>query len=463
MLNCTIKQYDMRIAVLTGAGVSAESGLGTYRDNGGLWDNYDPMEVASIEGWRRNPKLVLDFYNMQRRNLEKTQPNAAHIALARLQEKHQVCVITQNVDNLHEKAGSRNVIHLHGEVTKVRPEDSCCDRDCFSEKLVRDIGYGSVSYGDMDERGVQLRPHIVFFGESVPKLSDAAAEIMRADVLIIIGTSMSVYPAASLYEYAGAHTPIYIIDPKDVQIHDPRFIHIKATATQGMAHWEKVMQVNPELVRYVEKSIIPRYSEFDKGHREDHVRAVIEQALYLASFYGCGRDKTATAGKDAPFIPVNADMIYAAAAFHDTGLCVSRETHHLESGRIIREDRELGKWFSRSEIEIIADAAEDHRASSDHEPRTLYGKIIAEADRQIIPHTVIKRTLQYSLAHYPQLDKEGHWRRTLEHMHEKYAEGGYLKLWIPESPNSARMEELRAIIRDEKHLREIFESFWGNI
>lgn len=230
-----------KIAILTGAGVSAESGLGTYRDNGGLWDNYDPMEVASIDGWRRNPGLVLDFYNMQRANLEKVSPNSAHIDIANLEKEYQVTVITQNVDNLHERAGSTNVIHLHGEVTKVRPEDSCCDADCFSEARVQDIGYGSVRLGDRAADGVQLRPHIVFFGESVPKLSDAARAVMAADIVLIVGTSLQVYPAASLYQYARAGVPVYIIDPADLRVSDPRLIHIRATATAGMTEFMRMI------------------------------------------------------------------------------------------------------------------------------------------------------------------------------------------------------------------------------
>lgn len=230
-----------KIAILTGAGVSAESGLGTYRDNGGLWDNYDPMEVASIDGWRRNPGLVLDFYNMQRANLEKVSPNSAHIDIANLEREYQVTVITQNVDNLHERAGSTNVIHLHGEVTKVRPEDSCCDADCFSEAKVQDIGYGRVSLGDKAADGVQLRPHIVFFGESVPKLSDAARAVMAADIVLIVGTSLQVYPAASLYQYARAGVPVYIIDPADLRVSDPRLIHIRATATAGMKEFMQMI------------------------------------------------------------------------------------------------------------------------------------------------------------------------------------------------------------------------------
>ena len=197
-----------------------------------------------------------------------------------------------------------------------------------------------------------------------------------------------------------------------------------------------------ELQRFIEDKIIPRYASFDKAHQEDHARKVIARAMELAAFY-----------------PARKDIIYAAAACHDLGLVAGRRAHHLESGRIIREMSELKRWFSPEEIEIIAQAAEDHRASSDHEPRSIYGRIIAEADRLIIPELVIRRTVQYGLDHYPELDKEGLWQHTLEHLHEKYAEGGYLKLWIPESPNAKKLEELRAIIRDETALRALFERF----
>ena len=223
-----------RIAVLTGAGVSAESGLGTYRDNGGLWDNYDPAEVASIEGWMRNPGKVLDFYNMQRRNLEKVKPNEAHRLIASLEERFHVDVITQNVDNLHERAGSTRVLHLHGEVTKVRPENTYNDYDGFSEKQVFDVGYGQVSLGDKAPNGVQLRPHIVFFGEAVPKLMEAIDIVSKADVVLIVGTSLSVYPAASLYRYARPEAPIWLIDPKPVPVHDTRIRQLQMVATEGM-------------------------------------------------------------------------------------------------------------------------------------------------------------------------------------------------------------------------------------
>lgn len=223
-----------KIAVLTGAGVSAESGLGTYRDNGGLWDNYDPMEVASAEGWARNPSLVLDFYNMQRAKLKGTRPNQAHLEIARLEERYAVDVITQNVDNLHEKAGSTHVVHLHGEATKVRPENTCNDEDGFSEKYVIDIGYEKVSLGDKAVNGAQLRPHIVFFGEAVPKMETAIDIVSKADIVLIVGTSLQVYPAAGLYRYAKPEAPIYIIDPASVPLFDNRIIHIRKVATEGM-------------------------------------------------------------------------------------------------------------------------------------------------------------------------------------------------------------------------------------
>ena len=198
--------------------------------------------------------------------------------------------------------------------------------------------------------------------------------------------------------------------------------------------------MDKELQEYIENRIIPMYDGFDAGHGRDHARSVIDEALRLAGFYD-----------------VNPDMVYAAAAYHDTGLSVDRKTHHMESGRIIREDRELRRWFSEPQIEVIAQAAEDHRASSDHEPRSIYGKIVAEADRQIIPESIILRTVQYGFKHYPELDKEGHWRRTCEHMAEKYDVGGYLKLWIPESRNAEGLSRLREIIHDRDRLRASFE------
>lgn len=229
------------IAVLTGAGVSAESGISTFRDSNGLWENYRVEDVASIEGWYRNPGLVLDFYNTRRKELGQARPNAAHIAIAELEKDWNVTVVTQNVDNLHERAGSTRIIHLHGELTKVRPEDKCNDRDNFSEESVFDIGYGEIHLGDLAPDGAQLRPHIVWFGEAVPKIEQAIDTVEKADILLIVGTSLQVYPAAGLYRYAGYDTPIYIIDPKDVPVSDSRITHIREVATKGMEIFKNIL------------------------------------------------------------------------------------------------------------------------------------------------------------------------------------------------------------------------------
>ena len=231
-----------RIAVLTGAGVSAESGLGTYRDNGGLWDNYDPMVVASAEGWARNPGLVLEFYNMQREKLREVEPNEAHRLIASLEKDYTVDVITQNVDNLHERAGSTHVVHLHGEATKIRPENTCNDYDGFSEKYVVDIGYDAVHLGDKAPNGAQYRPHIVFFGEAVPKIERAADLVSEADIVLIVGTSLQVYPAAGLYRYARPEAPIYLIDPAEVRLFDARIHHIQKVATEGMQEFVAMLK-----------------------------------------------------------------------------------------------------------------------------------------------------------------------------------------------------------------------------
>ena len=194
---------------------------------------------------------------------------------------------------------------------------------------------------------------------------------------------------------------------------------------------------------YLETEIIPRYEAFDKAHRTDHVRQVIAESLKLASHY-----------------EVDERMVYAIAACHDIGLCEGREHHHLVSGRLVREDKNLRKWFTEDEIEVMAQAVEDHRASLDHAPRSIYGRIVAEADRLIEPMTVLLRTVQYGLSHYPELSKEQHYQRYCEHLQEKYAEGGYLKLWIPESDNAARLAELRALIADEARKREAFDRIY---
>lgn len=231
-----------KLTVLTGAGVSAESGISTFRDSDGLWENHNVEDVASIEGWYRNPALVLDFYNARRAQLFTVKPNAAHEAIASLENEYDVTVVTQNVDNLHERAGSTRVIHLHGELTKVRPENCCNDRDGYSEETVFDIGPEAIHIGDMAPNGAQLRPHIVWFGEAVPKIESAIDAVEAADILLIVGTSLQVYPAAGLYRYAKMTTPIYIIDPKDVAVCDGRLTHIKDVATKGMETFKNLIK-----------------------------------------------------------------------------------------------------------------------------------------------------------------------------------------------------------------------------
>lgn len=231
-----------KLAVLTGAGVSAESGISTFRDNGGLWDKYNVEDVASIEGWYRDPGLVLDFYNTRRKELQKAMPNAAHLAIADLEKNFDVTVITQNIDNLHERAGSTRIIHLHGELTKVRPENTYNDSDGFSETSVFDIGYGEIHLGDLAPNGVQLRPHIVWFGESVPKIEQAIDAVEASDILLIVGTSLQVYPAAGLYRFAKNDTPIYIIDPRPVDVRDSRITYIADVATKGMETFRNLLK-----------------------------------------------------------------------------------------------------------------------------------------------------------------------------------------------------------------------------
>ena len=230
-----------KLVVLTGAGVSAESGITTFRDSNGLWENYKVEDVATIEGWYKDPQLVLDFYNARRAQLADVRPNAAHMAIAALEDEYDVTVITQNVDNLHERAGSTRIIHLHGELTKVRPENTYNEIDGFSEASVFDIGTDTVNLGDRAPNGAQLRPHIVWFGEAVPKIDQALDYVEAADIMLIVGTSLQVYPAAGLYAYAKASTPIYIIDPKEVSVRDSRLTHIKDVATKGMETFKKYL------------------------------------------------------------------------------------------------------------------------------------------------------------------------------------------------------------------------------
>ena len=199
-----------KIVVLTGAGVSAESGISTFRDSDGLWENFRVEDVASIEGWYRDPAVVMDFYNQRRAQLSEVRPNAAHLAIADLEKEYDVTVVTQNVDNLHERAGSTKIIHLHGELTKVRPENCCNEMDGFSEETVFDIGTEPVHIGDLAPNGAQLRPHIVWFGEAVPKIEQAIDAVEAADILLIVGTSIQVYPAAGLIDYYNGNKLVLI-------------------------------------------------------------------------------------------------------------------------------------------------------------------------------------------------------------------------------------------------------------
>lgn len=222
------------LVVFSGAGISAESGLRTFRDSNGLWENYRITQVATFEAWQRNPQLVLEFYNMRRKQCIDAQPNDAHTIIASLQTQYRVSVITQNIDNLHERAGSTNVLHLHGEIMKVR---STTDNN-----LIYPINKWNLEMGDICEKGSQLRPHIVWFGEDVPMIPEAANIITTADVLLVVGTSLVVYPAAGLIDYAPKNSAKYLIDPGDFTTRNIRqFIHIKAKATDGMKEVQKIL------------------------------------------------------------------------------------------------------------------------------------------------------------------------------------------------------------------------------
>lgn len=215
-----------QIVVITGAGISAESGLSTFRDSGGLWEGYDIHEVASIEGWRKDPETVLNFYNLRRKQALKAKPNKAHKALAHLQNYYDVQIITQNVDNLHEKAGSDRVLHLHGELNKAKSSEV--------DDHVIEIGDRPIKIGDKAADGSQLRPHVVWFGEMVPNLEIAAEMTSKADILIVIGTSLVVYPAAGLIDYVKNGSDKFIIDPSEPEFGDLReWQHIKEKAGIG--------------------------------------------------------------------------------------------------------------------------------------------------------------------------------------------------------------------------------------
>lgn len=201
--------------------------------------------------------------------------------------------------------------------------------------------------------------------------------------------------------------------------------------------------MRPSLKHYIEQEILPRYDHFDSAHRRDHAEQVMRESVRLAALHGAREE-----------------LAYTIAAYHDTGLVAGRELHHIHSGEMIRADQRLREWFTEEEIALMAEAAEDHRASSDHAPRTIYGQIVAEADRTIEPLMILRRTVQYGLTHYPSLTREEHYNRFLGHLLEKYAEGGYLRLWIADPEKEQRLGELRALIRDREQLRTTFEQLF---
>lgn len=215
-----------KLVVLTGAGISAESGIKTFRDSGGLWEDHDVMDVASFDGWLRNPELVIRFYNERRIQLGSCEPNFGHIGLAELEQHFDVHIITQNVDDLHERAGSSKILHLHGELTKVRGLD-------YPDNIY-DIGYSEINIGDTCDNGSQLRPHIVWFGEAVPAIEEAIQISQKADIFVVIGTSLNVYPAAGLLNYAPSTAPIFLIDPNEVPAQGSNITFIKKGASEGM-------------------------------------------------------------------------------------------------------------------------------------------------------------------------------------------------------------------------------------
>lgn len=215
-----------KLVVLTGAGISAESGVKTFRDHDGLWENYDVMEVASIEGWHRNPELMQQFYNERRTQLATVQPNEAHTGLAELEETFEVSIVTQNVDDLHERGGSTHIVHLHGELTKI----------CNSSKTqIQEIGYQEIQHGQKASDGSLLRPFIVWFGEAVPLMDEAINLVSNADILVIIGTSLNVYPAAGLVDFAPAGCKLFLIDPQDVGRNLRKdCLHLQCNAAEGV-------------------------------------------------------------------------------------------------------------------------------------------------------------------------------------------------------------------------------------
>ena len=215
-----------KVVVLTGAGISAESGLKTFRDSDGLWEGYNIEDVATPEAWRRNPELVQDFYNQRRRSVLEAEPNTAHFALAKLEEKYDVTIITQNIDDLHERGGSSNVVHLHGIITR--------SQSSLNPNLTYPINGWEIKMGEKCELGSQLRAHVVWFGEDVPMISKAAQICATANIFILVGTSLAVYPAAGLVDYVPYDTPKFIIDPKIPSLSGDNFIKVEEKATTGV-------------------------------------------------------------------------------------------------------------------------------------------------------------------------------------------------------------------------------------
>ena len=226
-----------QLVVLSGAGVSADSGLATFRDSGGLWEGYNIEEVAAIDGWLRDKEKVLDFYNKRREQAGNAEPNAAHKSIAELEKGFDVAVITQNVDDLHEKAGSKNVIHLHGMLRQARSDKN--------PDLVIDIGIKPIKIGDKAPDGSQLRPNVVWFGEPVPMIEKAAEIVNRADLFIVVGTSLAVYPAAGLINYVESGVPKYIVDPSEPDLYlDDQWTHIQENAATGVPKLSKKLLTN---------------------------------------------------------------------------------------------------------------------------------------------------------------------------------------------------------------------------
>lgn len=223
-----------RLIVLSGAGISAESGLGTFRDSGGLWEKYPIEQVATPEAWAKNPALVTEFYNMRRKQAYEAQPNEAHLVLAELEKDVEVIIITQNIDDLHERAGSTNVVHLHGEISKVKSSGPKAE-NTYYEQL-----HWEVKIGDVCPDGFQLRPHVVWFGEAVPMMAEAELLVEQADIFLVIGTSLNVYPAASLIYHVPSKCECYLIDPSEVEV-PAKFKVIQRSATKGVKLFQSIV------------------------------------------------------------------------------------------------------------------------------------------------------------------------------------------------------------------------------